>query len=141
MIQLIVPIFWVPLHQPPLYSYITESFILPATFSLPLTKEWFSVSLYPKEICSWPKPNEDYLKWLDKVADQWAKEWKAGGIYEIIMLSKMSFSLNIEMFLTFLGFWNSAINAFVFPFGMMSPTLFDVATMLGLPIIGKDIPP
>ena len=57
------------------------------------------------------------------------------------MLSKMSFSPNIEMFLTFLGFWNLAINAFVFPFGIISPTLFDVPTMLGLPIIGEDILP
>ena len=44
------------------------------------------------------------------------------------------------MFLTFLNFWNSIINAFVFSFGIMSPTLFDVATMLCLPIIGEDIP-
>ena len=28
----------------------------------------------------------------------------------------------------------------VFPFGIMSPSLFDVAVMLGLPIIGEDIP-
>ena len=44
------------------------------------------------------------------------------------------------MFLAFLVFWNSTINAFVFPFGMMTPTLFDIATMLGLPIIGENIP-
>ena len=58
----------------------------------------------------------------------------------MIMLSKLNFSPNIDMFLTFLGFWNSTIKAFIFPFGIMSPSLFDVATMLGLPIIGEDIP-
>ena len=57
------------------------------------------------------------------------------------MLSKMSFFPNIDMFLAFLGFWNSAINAFLLPFGMMSPTLFNIATILGLPIIGEDIRP
>ena len=56
------------------------------------------------------------------------------------MLSKLSFSPNNDMFLTFLGFWNSTISTFVFLCGIMSPTLFDVATMLGLPIIGEDIP-
>ena len=124
-----------------MYSHITESFILLDGFQLPITEEWFPVSLRPKEIRNWPKPNEDYLKWLDKVADQWGEEWKTWDIYDVIMLSKMSFSSNIEMFLTFLVFWKSAINTFVFPFGIMSPTLFDVATMLGLPIIGEDIPP
>ena len=58
----------------------------------------------------------------------------------MIMLSKMSFSPNNEMLLTFLGFWNSTINGFVFPFEIMSPTLFDIVTMLGLLIVGEDIP-
>ena len=57
------------------------------------------------------------------------------------MLSKISFSPNIEMFLTFLSFWNLAINAFMFSFRIMSPTSFDVATMLRLQIVGEDIPP
>ena len=52
----------------------------------------------------------------------------------------MIFSPSNEMFLFFLSFWNSTINAFIFPFGIMSSTLFDVATMLGLLIIGEDIP-
>ena len=57
----------------------------------------------------------------------------------MIMLLKMNFSHNNGMFLTFLNFRNSTINAFVFPFKIMSPTLFDIATMLSLPIMGKDI--
>ena len=58
----------------------------------------------------------------------------------MILFSNLNFSPNIDMFLTFLSFWNSAINAFIFPFGMMSPTLFDIATMLGVLIIVKGIP-
>ena len=58
----------------------------------------------------------------------------------MIMLSKLSFSPNIDMFLSFLSFWNSSINAFIFSLGIMSPLLFDVATMLGLLIIGNHIP-
>ena len=57
----------------------------------------------------------------------------------ISMLSKKNFSPNIDMFLSFLDFWNMVINVFVFPFGIMSPT--DVAAILGLPIVGEDIPP
>ena len=90
--------------EPPLYSHVTESFILPDEFSLLITEEWFSISLRPKEIRGWPKPNKDYLKWLDRVADQWGEEWKTWGIYDVIMLSRMSFSPNNEMFLAFLSF-------------------------------------
>ena len=123
----------------PLYPHITESFILPDGFRLPLTEEWFSLALRPKELRGWPKPNREYLQWLDRVSDQYGEEWKAWGIYDMIMLSKLSFSPNIDMFLTFLGFWNTSINAFVFPFGIMSPSLLDIAIMLGLPITGEDL--
>ena len=55
------------------------------------------------------------------------------------MLSKKNFSHNINMFLSFLVFWNTVINAFVFLFGIMSPSLFDIVAMLGLPIVGEDM--
>ena len=124
----------------PLFPHIIESFIIPDGFQLPITEDWFSISLHPKELHGWPKPNDDYLDWLDRVANQWGREWKTWGIYDIIMLSKKNFSPNIDMFFSFLGFWNTAINAFVFLFRIMSPSLFDVAARLGLPIVGEDIP-
>ena len=62
------------------------------------------------------------------------------GVYDMIMLFKLNFSPNIKMSLSLLGFWNSTINAFVFLFDIMSPSLFDVPVMLGPPIIGKNIP-
>ena len=43
------------------------------------------------------------------------------------------------MFLAFICFWNSTISAFVFPFGIISPFLFNVAIMLSLPIIGEKV--
>ena len=46
----------------PLYTHITESFILPDGFRLPLTEEWFSLALRPKELRGWPKPNQEYLQ-------------------------------------------------------------------------------
>ena len=57
----------------------------------------------------------------------------------MIMFSKQEFSPNIDMFLAFICFWNSTISAFEFPFGIISPFLVDVATMLSLPIIGEKV--
>ena len=58
----------------------------------------------------------------------------------MIMLSKQDFSPSIDMILTFIDFWNSAINAFVFPFGIMSPSLFNAVAILGLLIISEEVP-
>ena len=107
----------------PLYIHITKSFILPDGFQLPIIEEWFSLALRPKELRSWPNPSLEYLQWLDRVSEQRGEEWKTWGIYDMVMLSKLSFSPNINMFLTLLDFWNISINTFVFPFGIMSPLI------------------
>ena len=125
--------------EPLLFSHITESFILLDGFNLPITTNWFSISFRPKELRSWPKPAPEYEEWLDRVLEQWKHELRYWGIYDMIMFSKLNFSSTIDMFVALMGFWNTAINAFVFPFSIMSPSLFDVVVMLGLPIIGEDI--
>ena len=126
--------------EPPLFSRITESFILLNGLNLPITADWFSISFWPKELRGWPKPALEYEEWLNKVSTQWKHELKHWGIYDMIIFSKLNFSPNINMFVALISFWNTAINACVLPFGIMSPSLFDVAVMLGLPIIGEDIP-
>ena len=125
--------------EPPLFSHITKSFILSNGFNLLVTADWFSIPFQPKELRGWPKPAPEYEEWLDRVSKQWKHELKHWGIYDMIMFSKLNFSPNIDMFMALIGFWNTAINAFIFPFGIMSPSLFDVAVMLRLLIIGEDI--
>ena len=78
--------------KPPLFSHITESFILPDGFSLPIIVDGFSISFRPKELCGWPKPTPEYEEWLDRVSEQWKNELKHWGIYDMIVFSKLNFS-------------------------------------------------
>ena len=55
--------------EPPLFPHIIESFILLNEFNLPITADWFSISLHPKELHSWPNPAPKYVQWLDKVSE------------------------------------------------------------------------
>ena len=57
------------------------------------------------------------------------------GIFDMIILSKKEVSLLYG----FLSFWDTSINAFSLPFGMMSLTLYDVVVIMGLSIDGDEL--
>lgn len=63
--------------------------------------------------------------------------WNSWGLYDMIALSIINIPANFDMFLPLLGFWSAEFNAFIMPWGMPSPTLLDVVTILVLPIYGK----
>lgn len=52
------------------------------------------------------------------------------------MLSCHEIPVNVDILF---GFWNTYINSSVFPFGMMSPTLLDVAAITRLPLHGDEV--
>ena len=57
--------------EPPLFPYITRSFILLDDFKLLIITDQFLISRRPKELCGWHgKANDAYIKWLDRVAKQ-----------------------------------------------------------------------
>ena len=55
----------------------------------------------------------------------------------MILLSKKDIPPNFGLLYDFLRFWSTVVNAFILPFGMMSPTLHDVATIVGL-LVDRD---
>ncbi|RZB97048.1 hypothetical protein D0Y65_020642, partial [Glycine soja] len=65
------------------------------------------------------------------------KRW---GIFDVINLTCRDVEPNYPLIFSFLSFWSIATNTFVFPFRFMTITLQDIATILGLPIIGDEIP-
>lgn len=46
--------------------------------------------------------------------------------------------IRLDLLFVFAGFWSTPLNGFLFPFRMINPTLLDVATITGLPIIGEE---
>lgn len=58
----------------------------------------------------------------------------------MIILSKKEIPPNFRLLHGSLSFWNTPVNAFVLLFSMMSPTLHDVAAIVGLLVDGDEIP-
>ena len=67
------------------------------------------------------------------------KTWKSQGIFELIQLSRHPIKLNPAMIGASLYFWNRTTNTLQIPYGMVGPTLFEVAAITGLRPTGEVI--
>ncbi|XP_050916133.1 uncharacterized protein LOC127131246 [Lathyrus oleraceus] len=98
-------------------------------------KEFCPTYFHTKRIfrtCPWSKNPSDYLSWLDKVEKIKGNFWKEIGIFDLIQLSRVGPNIYPNMLLASLYFWDSTYNTFHLPCGMVTPTLFDAATIVGL---------
>ena len=119
---------------------MTDSFISPPGFKLPLVAPWFHISKCLSKFSAWPSPSALYIQWLNRVANKKGEDWKQLGIYDMIILSKKEMLPNFELLYGFLSLWNTLANAFILLFGMMSLTLHDVTAVIGLLVDGDEIP-
>ena len=67
------------------------------------------------------------------------KTWKTLRIYELVQLSWHPIQLNPTMLGASFYFWNRTTNTLEIPYGMVGPTLFEVAAITGLHLTGKVI--
>ncbi|GAU33711.1 hypothetical protein TSUD_148620 [Trifolium subterraneum] len=84
---------------------------------------------------------EGYIAWLDRVQRDYEGIWKDFSIFEFIQLSRMGLKYQQEIIIAALHFFESSTNTFHFECGMMTPTLFDVAAITGLPPTGDTYDP
>lgn len=63
--------------------------------------------------------------------------WKYLGIFDLIQLSRVHLKYNPTMLLTGTCFWESANNTLHLPCGMLTPTLFYLAAIIGFRPMGK----
>lgn len=61
----------------------------------------------------------------------WKKKWMSNGMYELIMLSKTMVITKPELLTTTLLFWNTRTNTFDFQMDPISPTILNMAQVLG----------
>lgn len=87
------------------------------------------------------KDPQDYLAWLAKVEKKKAPFWKELGMFDLIELSKVGPAYCPNMLLASLYFWDRPHQTFHFRCGMMTPTLFDLAAIVGLKPIGEEFDP
>ena len=111
-----------------------DSFISPSGYELPLATPWFDIHHCPFQLIAWPSPSDLHTQWLDKVVVEKGEEWKKIGIFNMILLLKKEIPPNFGLLYGFFSFWNISVNAFYLSFGMISPTLHDVAAIIHLPV-------
>lgn len=93
--------------------------------------------------CSSPSPkrNEDYISWLNKIETQKSQTWKDRGIYDLVQLSRVAYPYYQNMLFVALYFCESSTNTFQLPCGIITLTLFDVTTIIGLHPTGDSFNP
>ncbi|XP_050222930.1 uncharacterized protein LOC126673021 [Mercurialis annua] len=91
-------------------------------------------------IKSWPRKSPRWTDWVARLRPYFQRDWRRLGLLQLIEISDRHIELNAGMCRSFLRYWSSSANSFIFPFGPMSVTLKDVFMLTGLPVIGFDAP-
>ncbi|KZV23666.1 hypothetical protein F511_06996 [Dorcoceras hygrometricum] len=94
----------------------------------------------PEQFKSWPRVSSQWVEWVERLQPCFGEQWKSVGLWNLIEMSKVGMSRQSSLFDCMIRFWSPCSNAFLFPWGPMSPTLYDIHLFTGLPLIGPDSP-
>lgn len=57
----------------------------------------------------------------------------------MIQVSAVEVSHNFDILFSIMSFWSTSLNAFIFPWEILTPTVLDVTAILGIPAGGRDV--
>ncbi|KZV16478.1 hypothetical protein F511_10090, partial [Dorcoceras hygrometricum] len=89
---------------------------------------------------SWTRVSDQWVAWVERLYPYFGNQWKSQGLWNLVEMSKVVMSKQSLLFDCILRFWSPASNAFLFSWGPMSPTLYDIYFFTGLSLIGPDSP-
>ncbi|CAL2273623.1 unnamed protein product [Prunus armeniaca] len=87
----------------------------------------------------WPTLTPDWEKWLPRMEHLFGQQWKDQGIYHLIKLFDRPLVMDWSLLAAALCFWSSATNTMNLRFGMMTPTVLDMAALFGLSPLGVEV--
>ncbi|CAL9024780.1 unnamed protein product, partial [Prunus brigantina] len=87
----------------------------------------------------WPTSTPDWEKWLPRMEHFFGRQWKDQGIYHLIKLFDRPLVMDRSLLSAALCFWSSATNTMNLRFGMMTPTVLDMAALFGLSPLGVEV--
>lgn len=107
--------------------------VMPPAFDRSVVLDVRFMEAKARVFCSMPNPrNKEYLAWLNKLQHKRHDQRRSDGIFDLIQVSMYADRVNLCMLLASLYFWEGSTNTFQLPCGILTPTLFDVATITGL---------
>ncbi|PQP92750.1 uncharacterized protein Pyn_13504 [Prunus yedoensis var. nudiflora] len=98
-------------------------------------KDWNATRLQQQ----WPTSTPDWEKWLPRMEHFFSQQWKDQGIYHLIKLFDRPIAMDQSLLTMALSFWSSATNTMNLRFGMMTPTVLDMAALFGLSPLGVEV--
>ncbi|CAL2238697.1 unnamed protein product [Prunus armeniaca] len=87
----------------------------------------------------WPTLIPDWEKWLPRMKHFFGQQWKDQGIYHLIKLFDRPLVMDRSLLAAALCFWSSATNTMNLQFGMMTPTVLDMAALFSLSPLGMEV--
>lgn len=99
----------------------------------------YSPSWSSKTFPAWPRRHDDWVAWVEGLKPKLKDHWEKLNIWRFIQLTAMDFQYDRHLLIAALLFWNRGYNFFHFGCGPMAPTLFDIAALTGLPVLGRSI--
>ncbi|KAL6269642.1 hypothetical protein ACE6H2_026553 [Prunus campanulata] len=87
----------------------------------------------------WPTLTSDWEKWLPRMEHFFSQQWRDQGIYLLIKLFDRPIVMDRSLLAAALSFWSSATNTMILWFGMMTPTVLDMAALFGLSPLGVEV--
>ncbi|XP_024167710.1 uncharacterized protein LOC112174204 [Rosa chinensis] len=85
----------------------------------------------------WPGETANWIPWVERVEKRFGEIWKRLGIYDAIKLSTITIPCDRSLLAAAMCFWSSQTNSLELQFGALSPTLIDIAAIIGLPPHGQ----
>ncbi|KAK9930058.1 hypothetical protein M0R45_027115 [Rubus argutus] len=87
----------------------------------------------------WPTLTKEWKAWVPRMEHFFGDQWRKLGIYDAIKITEHEIKMEKPLLAAALCFWSSTTNTMNLPLGPMSPTILDLAAIIGLPPVGVEI--
>nr|ABF96978.1 hypothetical protein LOC_Os03g33870 [Oryza sativa Japonica Group] len=122
-------IFLGPVSNPDPTEFINgETNRIPFRFANP------DLSLWKNTFKSWPSAEKSWPAWYMRMSASKLTHWEEIGISQALALTVADMAKEEPMMVAATYFWSTAMNAFLFSQGPMTPTLLDIKMITGLDI-------
>ena len=88
---------------------------------------------------SWHRASEDWITWVDMLSPHFQGHWEFLGIAQLIKLTKVNVTHDLDLMSITLRFWSKGLNSFPFPFDPASITMRDISIFTGLLVEGSEV--
>jgi hypothetical protein len=115
-------------YEPP------QDLVKAETKRLPFVHTNPNLDLWTNQLGAWPFPMDGWVNWYQRVEEAHGATWQITRIADALSLSLAPMEKDDNLLRSIGYFWSDSLNCFLLGSGPMTPTLMDVAMILGLDV-------